>query len=73
MFSFRTDPRFPSDHQITLHFEKTAQAADGAGFLFQSPLVKIEPVTSIAKYDSLENFDDGKFFWGDELLVEFLF
>lgn len=56
------DPRFPNDHRVTLHFEKGAQPAADGGHPLQSPLVKIEPVTSIAKYDSLENFDDGKFF-----------
>lgn len=28
---------------------------------FQSPLVKLEPLNSVAKYNSLERFDDGKY------------
>lgn len=54
------DPRFPVDHKVTLHFEKSAQISDTRSFVFQSPLVKIEPINAVAKYDSLENFDDGK-------------
>lgn len=56
-----SDPRFPVDHKVTLHFEKSAQIIDTRSFVFQSPLVKIEPINAVAKYDSLENFDDGKF------------
>lgn len=54
------DPRFPSDHKVTLYFGNNTPNGDGRGYIFQSPLVKIEPVTTLAKYDSLEDFDDGK-------------
>lgn len=55
------DPRFPQDHRVTLHFEKSAQPSSDNGHPLQSPLVKIEPITSIAKFDSLENIDDGEY------------
>lgn len=55
------DPRFPSDHKVTLYFGNNTPNGDGRGYIFQSPLVKIEPVTTLAKYDSLEDFDDGKY------------
>lgn len=57
------DPRFPVDHKVTLYFEKSAHISDGGVgdcLSLQSPLVKIEPVSALAKYDSLENFDDGE-------------
>lgn len=57
---FFTDPRIPPDHKITLHFGDTNQPNDHR-LHFQSPMVKLEPLNSVAKYNSLERFDDGKY------------
>lgn len=53
-----TDPRFPEDHKVTLYFSNTA-SNESDGYLFQSPLVTLEPATAITKYNSLEIIDDG--------------
>lgn len=57
---FFTDPRVPIDHKVTLHFSDT-QTNENRGIYFQSPLVKLEPINALAKYNSLERFDDGKY------------
>ncbi|XP_037026532.1 uncharacterized protein LOC119067561 isoform X10 [Bradysia coprophila] len=51
------DPRFPSDHRVTLSFSDSSPG-DNRGYNLKSPLVTIEPMNAIAKYDSLENFND---------------
>ncbi len=53
------DPRFPSDHRVTLNFGNNSPN-ENRGYNLKSPLVTIEPMNAIAKYDSLENFNDGK-------------
>lgn len=55
------DPRFPNDHKVTLHFGDNNQTNDNRALYIQSPLVRLEPLTAVAKYNSLENFEDGKF------------
>lgn len=57
----RTDPRIPVDHRVTLHFGDNSQPNENRGLFFQSPLVKLEPLNAIAKYNSLERFDDGEY------------
>ncbi|XP_055303746.1 uncharacterized protein LOC129569175 isoform X6 [Sitodiplosis mosellana] len=51
------DPRIPIDHKVTLHFGDN-QLNENRGLYFQSPLVKLEPLNAVAKYNSLERFDD---------------
>lgn len=63
MYKNFSDPRFPPDHKVTLHFGNNAQNSDNREFIFQSPLVRIEPMNAVAKYDSLENFNDGKYYF----------
>lgn len=46
---------------MTLHFSDNNQTNDNRGLYFQSPLVKLEPLNAVAKYNSLEAFDDGKY------------
>lgn len=55
------DPRFPADHKVTLHFGDSNQTNDNRVLYFQSPLVKLEPLNAVAKYDSLEHFGNGEF------------
>ncbi|XP_031636537.1 uncharacterized protein LOC116349303 isoform X3 [Contarinia nasturtii] len=52
------DPRIPVDHKVTLHFGDNNQLNENRGLHFQSPLVKLEPLNAVAKYNSLERFDD---------------
>lgn len=59
LFFYSSDPRFPSDHRVTLSFSDSSPN-DNRGYNLKSPLVTIEPMNAIAKYDSLENFNDGK-------------
>lgn len=61
-FFFSSDPRIPLDHKVTLHFGDNNQTNDNRGLYFQSPLVKLEPLNAVAKYNSLEAIDDGKYF-----------
>lgn len=57
-----SDPRIPIDHKVTLHFGDNNQPNDNRSLHFQSPMVKLEPLNTVAKYNSLERFDDGKYF-----------
>lgn len=54
------DPRIPIDHKVTLHFGDNNQANDSRVVYFQSPLVKLEPLNPVTKYNSLEAFNDGE-------------
>lgn len=58
---FFSDPRIPVDHKVTLHFGDNNQLNENRSLHFQSPLVKLEPLNAVAKYNSLERFDDGKY------------
>lgn len=60
IFGSLLDPRIPSDHKVTLHFGDNNQLNDNRSLHFQSPLVKLEPLNAVAKYNSLEHFDDGE-------------
>lgn len=60
VFLFLLDPRIPVDHKVTLHFGDNNQLNDNRSLHFQSPLVKLEPLNAVAKYNSLERFDDGE-------------
>lgn len=60
-FKYVSDPRIPTDHKVTLHFSDTNQTNDNRSLYFQSPLVKLEPLNAVAKYNSLEAFDDGEY------------
>ncbi|XP_055709709.1 uncharacterized protein LOC129805674 isoform X11 [Phlebotomus papatasi] len=51
------DPRFPADHKVILHFN-SGSPAENRGFVFQSPLVRIEPANTLAHTDSLENINE---------------
>ncbi|XP_055683300.1 uncharacterized protein LOC129790094 isoform X13 [Lutzomyia longipalpis] len=51
------DPRFPADHKVILHFN-SGSPAENRGFVFQSPLVRIEPANTLANSDSLENINE---------------
>lgn len=60
VFRFGLDPRIPVDHKVILHFGDDNQLNNNRGLHFQSPLVKLEPLNTVAKYNSLERFDDGE-------------
>ncbi|XP_059617150.1 uncharacterized protein LOC132262014 isoform X6 [Phlebotomus argentipes] len=51
------DPRFPADHKVVLHFN-SGSPTENRGFVFQSPLVRIEPANALANSDSLENINE---------------
>lgn len=55
------DPRFPADHKVTLHFGDNNQTNDNRVLYFQSPLVKLEPLNPVTKYDSLEHVGNGTY------------
>lgn len=55
------DPRIPVDHKVTLHFGDNNQLNESRSLHFQSPLVKLEPLNAVTKYNSLERFDDGMY------------
>lgn len=57
-----SDPRFPADHRVILHFSDTKHLPINRELYFQSPLVKVEPINALAKYNSLETFDDSECF-----------
>lgn len=57
---FPLDPRIPVDHKVILHFGDDNQLNNNRVLHFQSPLVKLEPLNAVAKYNSLERFDDGE-------------
>lgn len=59
---FQPDPRFPADHKVILHFN-SGSPAENRGFVFQSPLVRIEPANTLAHTDSLENINEGESIW----------
>lgn len=59
IFGSLLDPRIPV-HKVTLHFGDDNQLNDNRSLHFQSPLVKLEPLNAVAKYNSLEHFDDGE-------------
>lgn len=56
------DPRFPTDHEIIMHFLTTLTNPNENGYVLQSPLVRTEPPNAVARYNSLEEFNDGKWF-----------
>lgn len=60
-FGSLLDPRIPIDHKVILHFGDNNLVTENRSLHFQSPLVKLEPLNSVAKYNSLERFDDGKY------------
>lgn len=64
-----TDPRIPIDHKVILHFGDNNQTNDTRCLHFQSPMVKLEPINTVAKYNSLERFDDGKYILLDEYFI----
>lgn len=49
------DPRFPNDHRLSLNFGNTTSHLN----YMQSPLIQIEPATTITRWDSLENLSEG--------------
>lgn len=61
LFVIFVDERFPSDHRVTLHFDKNPTVDANRSFIFQSPLIKIEEASDVTRFNSLESIDDGKF------------
>lgn len=49
-----SDPRFPEKHKVTLHLNQDKHRVDHSGTILQSPLVRTEPLNSVARWDSFE-------------------